>query len=160
MSDFETWYQRVYPTILGAALAVSGGRRDLAEDACADAFVKAYRSWSRVAAMDSPVGWTARVATRRSRQLLRSEALRGKREIRTGHAELMSEPQGNEYSDEIWNAVRRLSPRQRESLALRYIEDMSQHEVASAMGIATGTAAATLNQARIALREELLQETD
>ena len=45
------------------------------------------------------------------------------------------------------------------AIALRYGCDLAEHEVASAMGIAPGTAAATLHQARRCLRSILSEGT-
>jgi len=53
-----------------------------------------------------------------------------------------------EDSIEIWDAVQRLPVRQRTAIALHYLSDLSQRDVAAAMGIAEGTVAAMLSQAR------------
>jgi RNA polymerase sigma-70 factor (ECF subfamily) len=49
---------------------------------------------------------------------------------------------------EVWDAVRGLPPQQRTAIALRYLLDLSQAEIATAMGIAPGTVSATLHAAR------------
>ena len=56
---------------------------------------------------------------------------------------------------EVWAAVRRLPRRQREAIALRYVLDLSELQVAAAMGVAEGTASATLAAARRALAAAL-----
>jgi RNA polymerase sigma-70 factor (ECF subfamily) len=55
----------------------------------------------------------------------------------------------------LWAAVAQLAPRARTAVALRYIADLSEVEVAEAMGISSGTVAATLNKARTRLGELL-----
>ena len=50
-----------------------------------------------------------------------------------------------------------LPERQREALLLRYFEDLSVEETASAMGCATGTVKATVHQALRSLRSKLTQ---
>jgi RNA polymerase sigma factor (sigma-70 family) len=60
-----------------------------------------------------------------------------------------------ELHPEVWDAVRSLPVRQREAIALRYLLDMSEAAVADAMGIAVGTASATLATARAALSRQL-----
>lgn len=47
----------------------------------------------------------------------------------------------------LWQAVQQLPPRQREAVALRYVADFSEAEVAERMGVAVGTVAATLHAA-------------
>jgi RNA polymerase sigma factor (sigma-70 family) len=48
----------------------------------------------------------------------------------------------------VWHAVASLPLRQRQAIALRYLLGMTQADVAEAMGVAPGTAAATLHAAR------------
>jgi RNA polymerase sigma factor (sigma-70 family) len=65
---------------------------------------------------------------------------------------------------EVWDAVRALPPRQRLAIALRYGAGCTEAEVATAMGIAVGTASATLVAARrslaVALGEPSEDEDD
>ena len=49
---------------------------------------------------------------------------------------------------EVWRAVRALSPRQRTAVALRYVLDLPEPEVARIMGVSRGSASATLVAAR------------
>jgi RNA polymerase sigma-70 factor, ECF subfamily len=49
---------------------------------------------------------------------------------------------------EVWDAVQRLPLRQRTAVALHYLSDLPQKDVATAMGVAQGTVAATLHEAR------------
>jgi RNA polymerase sigma factor (sigma-70 family) len=65
-----------------------------------------------------------------------------------------------ELRPEVWAAVRALSARQREAIALRYVLDLSEAQVAEAMGVAVGTASATLAAARSRLGELLSDPAD
>lgn len=56
---------------------------------------------------------------------------------------------------ELWEAVRDLPERMRTAVALRYVADLTEREVADIMGIAAGTVAATLHAARRKLAERL-----
>ena len=53
-----------------------------------------------------------------------------------------------QVAPDVWDALASLPLRQRQALALRYLLGMTQAEVANAMGVARGTAAATLHSAR------------
>jgi RNA polymerase sigma factor (sigma-70 family) len=64
----------------------------------------------------------------------------------------VSEP---ELRVDLFDALAKLTRRQREVLVARYILGLSQVEVASALGIARGTVVATTNQAAHALRARL-----
>jgi predicted DNA-binding protein (UPF0251 family) len=76
---------------------------------------------------------------RNRRQILEERFLRRQR------PELAPPPQ---IASGLWDAMESLPFRQRQALALRYLLGMTQAEVADAMGVAPGTAAATLHAAR------------
>ena len=145
--DFEAWYQAEYGRVL-ALLTVFVDDREAAEDVTAEAFARALSRWNRVADMAAPTGWVVRVgvnlARRRARRAALEQRLLGGRAA-PGH-------QGSTPADhsaaETWDAVRRLPPRQRLAIALRYIDDLPEHEIAALMGVSPGTVAATLHAAR------------
>lgn len=145
-AGFERWYLGEYPRVV-AAIRVRAGDADLAEEVVAEAFVRALERWPRVGAMRSPGGWTYRVADNLLKRRLRRA--RFERQAR--------QPTGAAHEDEqetdpvLWQAVQQLPPRQREAVALRYVADFSEAEVAERMGVAVGTVAATLHAARARL---------
>lgn len=55
-------------------------------------------------------------------------------------------------------ALRRLPPRQREALVLRYFADLPEHEIALAMGISRGTVKSTAARALAALGRMLKED--
>lgn len=155
--NFDDWYRETYQTVLAAALIASGNDRACAEDATSDAFIEAFRRWRTVSAMESPHWWTTKVATNRVRRSQRGKSRRQNRET-TYETDRSSKPNTEGQSsrlDPIWAAIENLSPRQRQAVILRYVEGLPQVQAAQRMGIAPGTAAATLNQARSNLRETL-----
>ncbi|MGH9280969.1 MAG: sigma-70 family RNA polymerase sigma factor [Acidimicrobiales bacterium] len=138
---FEDWYRREHPRVLGVLCAVSGDPI-LARDATDEAFVRALDRWTRVRDMDSPAGWTYRVALNQ----LRKE--RGRR--RPDEVDEAVAPEPTTYAD-LWDAVRRLPPRQQTALVLRYIADLPEADIAAVMQVARGTVASTLYDARTRL---------
>ncbi len=71
--------ERVARTSYGRLVALlAGSTRDiaLAEDALADAFERALRTWSRTGVPNNPQGWLVTVARNRIRDLLASAAVR------------------------------------------------------------------------------------
>ncbi len=144
--NFDEWFKAQYGRVLAAALIATGGDRSLAEDATADAFAKALDRWPRVSAMASPTGWTIRVAVNRSRRRWNRNRRRADLEELTATQESSALP--IEVDVELLAAIDRLPRRQREAIVLRYVEDLTQREVASKLGIAPGTAAATIHSAR------------
>lgn len=151
--DFDDWYRSEYSRVLAAVLVVCGADRSRAEDATADAFVKALERWSTVGHMDSPTGWVIRVATNNAHRRL-SRWRRGRELEETGVE--FAEASGADV--DVWRALAKLGPRQRAALVLRYADDLTQADVAKSLGVAPGTAAATLHQARKSMKTILTGE--
>jgi RNA polymerase sigma-70 factor (ECF subfamily) len=149
-SEFDAWYRREHPRVLGA-LTVVAGSPDVAADATAEAFVRAYERWDRVRLMASPGGWLYRVALnvvrRRARRLkLERELLRRGRSLDAAPVAL---------DPDLWAAVRALPRRQRTAVALRYVLDLPEAEIAALMGVTRGAVSATLTTARRTLADRL-----
>ena len=70
VTDFDEWYADQRPRVYVSLLALSGDA-DLAADATDEAFTRAVAHWKRVHAMESPGGWTQRVALNVLRRRLR-----------------------------------------------------------------------------------------
>lgn len=140
-----------------AAVAVAAGDIDLAEEATAEAFARALERWDRVSQMSSPGGWVFTVARNR----LRRRWGRRRTEVRLLDGQRVDRAAEMEpFQAEVWAAVGRLPRRQREAVALRYIADLTEAQVAEAMGVAPGTVASTLHDARARLRPLLAHHHD
>jgi RNA polymerase sigma-70 factor (ECF subfamily) len=146
---FEVWYSDEHPRLF-AALLVLTGDRDMAADATDEALSRALQHWARVGEMESPEGWTYRVAVNVIRRGARRRALE-----RRLLSRLVSRPATREPAGEVWDLVRSLSPRQQQAVVLRYIADLAEPEIAQVMGVTRGTVASTLAQARRALSDAL-----
>ncbi|MEU6350575.1 SigE family RNA polymerase sigma factor [Streptomyces sp. NPDC047072] len=111
-----------------------------AEDLTQTALAKAYRSWRRVAASDSPEAYVRRMLV-----TCNSDRFR-KRRVREA---LTDVPPESAVSDEgvarvderrvLLKALARLPPRQRAVVVMRYWEDLSEAEVAETLGCSQGT---------------------
>jgi RNA polymerase sigma factor (sigma-70 family) len=141
---FATWYRNEHPRLLAAMVVVTNDLHT-AQDVTAEAFARALAAWNRVSNMESPTGWTYRVALNVARRRARRAALEQRALRRMVPAEHGLPP---ERAIEVWDAVRALPPRARTAIALRYAAGLSESEVATAMGVAAGTASATLSAAR------------
>lgn len=149
--DFGEWYADAYPR-LAAALTLIARDREQARDAAAEACARALERWNRVQTMASPDGWAYRVGLNVLRRLHRRAAFE-QRLLRRLRPEPSTDPV--EINEALWSAVRALPERQREAIALRYVLDLEQHEVAEAMGVRPGTVASTLHAARAQLAAAL-----
>lgn len=150
--EFAEWYVRFRP-VLAAALIVLSGETDIATDAADEALVRAFERWERVRTLSSPGGWAYQVGVNVLRRKMRRRGLERRLLMRVIPA---SPPP--ELRPDVWMAVKALPPRQREVIALRYIVGMSEAEVAATMGIAVGTASATLSAARSRLAVSLAED--
>jgi RNA polymerase sigma-70 factor (ECF subfamily) len=141
---FAAWYAREYPRV-AASVALATRSPDLAEDATAEAFARALANWPKVREMNVPAAWVYRVAVNQVRSVLRRTLL--ERRWAERHR---SEPDVEVALPDpaLWRAVRTLPDRQRTVIALRYVLDLPEAEIASALGISRGTVAATLSAAR------------
>ncbi len=155
-ADFPDWYRGERPRVL-AALSMLSGDRDAAAEATDEAFARAFAHWGRVERMDSPGGWTYRVALNALRTTLRKRG-------RTARAHASGGPRyAPEVDLDLWEVVRALPDRQRLAVVLRYVADLPEAEIARAMGVRRGTVSSTLAaaKARLAaqLREDVSAET-
>lgn len=148
--SFETWYRAAHPRVLGS-LVVTAGDMEAARDATAEAFTRALERWPRVRAMASPEAWVHRVGVNVLRRRHRRRAL----EERLLRRQRPEPAVPSQVSEAAWEALAALPFRQRQAVALRYLLDMTQADVADAMGVAPGTAAATLHAARRNLADRL-----
>src|SRR5690349_2833533 len=70
---FEQWYRAAYPGMAESVMRVVGNR-DVARDATDEAFARAFARWADLRTMQSPSGWTYRVAVNAARRQLRRSA--------------------------------------------------------------------------------------
>jgi RNA polymerase sigma factor (sigma-70 family) len=151
---FEAWYAREFPRVR-ATLTLAVGDAGLAEEATAEAFARALAAWPKVSTADSPTGWVYTVALNQVRSTLRRMRLE-RRWVLRQRVESAAPPA--EPDDQLWRAVASLPARARMAVALRYVADLPETEVAAAMGVARGTVAATLHHARQRLAAALSVE--
>jgi RNA polymerase sigma factor (sigma-70 family) len=150
--DFAPWYGSVADGVTRRVSAAVGDPL-LGREAAAEAFARAYERWPRVSSMESPEGWVYRVAVnicRRSWQqrMLESRALARMLPAAIGDI-------GDHHHDDVYRACRRLPPRMRTAIRLRYWDDLTEYQVAERMGISPGTVSALLSTGRARLRRAL-----
>jgi RNA polymerase sigma-70 factor (ECF subfamily) len=150
--DFETWYELEHPRLI-ASLLLATGDVDLAREAVDEACLRTLARWPRVSRMDSPSAYTYRVAVnvahRRWRRAALEQRLLARRPPRPT---TVPAPAG-----EAWDVVRDLPPRQRTAVVLRYVADLTEAEIALAMGVSRSTVSSTLADARRALAVRLTE---
>jgi RNA polymerase sigma-70 factor (ECF subfamily) len=144
--DFDALFRAERDGLYRTMLAFTGGRTDIAEDATAEAFARAF---ARREDLRDPIAWIYRAAFR----IATDEVRHDKRRTTTPEIEVL----GGESSDmsDLISALRQLSPRQRAAIVLRHVADLEMTEIARRMGTATPTVRVHLHRGRTKLRELL-----
>jgi RNA polymerase sigma-70 factor (sigma-E family) len=153
--DFGAFYERARDGVF-RAVVVATGDRNAAEDAVAEAFVRACERWRRVQKHPSPVAWVVTVALNEHRSSLRR---RRRAAAKNPAAARLTDPP-DLFDPSLLVALRELPERQRQVLALRVLLDLSTQQTADALGIAAGTVTAHLHRALESLRERLANEKE
>ncbi len=151
MAGFDEFFADNYDDVV-RSLALAIGDRAQAEDAVQEAFAKAYRRWPAVAQMERPVGWVLVVATNQVRRWI---ARRDRRFAQVTSADEGDHADEVSASTSIRDALDALPPRQRATVVLRYLCDLSTADVAEALGCSPGTVKSALHAAMKQLRVEL-----
>lgn len=134
------------------------GDRFAAEDVVQEAFCGLYRAWNRLPSHDNVLGYVRVSVVNGCRSVIR-HARRAPRPVAVPYAaSAEAHALSSEEQRAAVAAVRRLPPRQREALALRYFADLSEHEIAQAMGVSRGTVKSTTARALAALDRMLREE--
>ncbi|MHB8779035.1 MAG: RNA polymerase sigma factor [Anaerolineales bacterium] len=133
----------------------------LAEDVVQDAFLQAYRSIRGFDAarafepwfMRSVVNASVKVMQRSARQVeVGDEAEELFSQLAERVESVETQVESSEIQSQIWDALQKLSPRQRAVIVQRYFLEMSEKEMAVESGAAPGTIKWMLNAARERLR--------
>lgn len=133
------------------ALAMLGNRPD-AEDALQEAALAGYRHFDQLRDAHAFGAWMRRILIRQCRQILERRRLSFPVDDLAAYLPDTA-PGPDAESTAIWEMVARLSDHLRPVVVLRYMLDMSQQEVAEALGIPVGTVKSRLGKALALLRE-------
>jgi RNA polymerase sigma-70 factor (sigma-E family) len=157
--DFDEFYRSARDGCFRAVLA-SVGNRAVAEDILAEAFARAWASWSKVSRHPAPRAWVLRTAlnTRVSWWRRRWRET----ELPAGYETTIAGTVGEDLADpvvtEVMAALLRLPLRQRQVVGLRIFLDLDTSQTADVLSIAPGTVKAHLSRAIAALRQEFIAQ--
>jgi RNA polymerase sigma factor (sigma-70 family) len=150
---FREYYQLVYRT----ARVVTGNDDD-AQDVLQTIFLRLQRQ-GVPPNFKEPKAYFYRAAVRTSLNVLRSR----RRHVLTADSDFFETRQGQSANSDfdhllraqLYQAIDSLSPRTVEILLLRYVEDLTEPQIAKMLGISRGTVAVTLFRALARLRKLL-----
>ena len=156
---FAAFYGSEYRSVVALAYALTG-RAAVAEELAQDAFLVAHRNWARVSGYDVPGAFVRRVVSNMAVSFTRRLAAEARALARfAARSPRWSTPLEPTDAD-FWRSVRSLPRRQAQVLALRYLEDLPDDEIARVLGCTTATVRVHLHNGRIALAGKLGIDTN
>ena len=153
-SEFDAYVLSRAHSLLRLAAAVVGDRAD-AEDVLQDTLVAVYLHWPRIRG-DERDAYVRTALIRRCIDLLRRRARRPTTPLtQVDETDLPDASDAIADADETLRLLHALAPRQRAVLALRYLDDRSDAQIAQILGISPRTVKSTTSQALGTLRRRL-----
>ncbi|MBY8873589.1 SigE family RNA polymerase sigma factor [Micromonospora sp. PLK6-60] len=150
--EFTAFVHERGDALLRVAYALAGSQHG-AEDLLQNALAKAYARWPRIRGDAEPYVKRILYHDQVSRWRLRSHRAEVPVAVLPERAVQRDLGQDSDLRLLLRDALRRLPPRQRAVLILRYLEDMSVEETAAALGCRAGTVASQASRALAKLRE-------
>ncbi len=148
LDELEALYRSRFDVFTRVAASVTGDS-ERARDAVQEAFATAVRKRRSFRGEGPLEAWVWRIVL----NVARSDARRSSPPVEYGASATSN---GHPEQDvELRVALARLPERQRTAVFLRYYADLDYASIAEALGISSGTVAATLNAAHTALRTRL-----
>jgi len=149
---FEDAFDELFPRAFALARRLVGDS-DAAEDIAAEALARAYAHWPRVSGLAYRDGWVLRVAAN-----LAVDLVRRRPEVIAVPQVGMAGPGADELvvlRIALVAALGSLPRRQRQAVALRYLGDLTDGQVAVALGISVGSVKTHIHRGLGALRQRL-----
>jgi RNA polymerase sigma-70 factor (sigma-E family) len=144
-------YEHHGARLLRLATLVAGSR-DVGEEIVQEAFVRAATALPRLS--DEEIGpYLRTVALNVWRNRLRRLTI--ERRMTMPWIAHSQDERPFEDRDSLWRAIRRLPPKQRACLVLRYYEDLSERETATVLGCSLGTVKSLSSRGLARLRREM-----
>jgi RNA polymerase sigma factor (sigma-70 family) len=144
---------RAYGNLVYAVAFRALGRRELAEEATQQTFVRAWQAAGRIDVLRDPAPWLATIAKNAAIDVHRRESRREARSIDSvsvEHPALVTTSPDLAALDAVWQvrqAVDSLPPDERAVVQLQYMSGMTHREIAATLDLAIGTVKSRLHRA-------------
>jgi|SRR5579875_1021418 len=157
MDDFDQFVADSAESLLRTAHLITWDAGE-SEDLVQECLMRVARRWPRVQRMEQPLAYARRVLINLAvdggdrRALRRRELDAPSASADAPAADVLA---GLDTRDELLDALAQLTPRQRAVLVLRYFNDLSESQVADALGCSPGTVKSNTSRGLARLREVL-----
>ena len=158
---YEEYAAAAWPALYRSSYLLTGNHAD-AEDLAQQTLLQAYRSWAKVSRADQPAAYVRRM---QANLFISQRRPQGRRlELLTdappepGSTTGGGPGAGPEDRMVLWPHIASLPPRQRAVIVLRYYEQLSEREIADALGCSTGNVKSTAHRALKVLRAAIDSE--
>lgn len=150
--DFEAFFEAERKRLFGTLCLVTGNRGE-AEDVMQEAFLKLWERWDRVSGVDDPTAYLYRTAFNLFRSRLR-RAARAARRLLAADEVVDPFPAVDDRQD-LFNALRRLTARQRTAVVLTELIGLKSEDAAKLLRVRPVTVRVLASQGRAAIRRDL-----
>jgi RNA polymerase sigma-70 factor (ECF subfamily) len=129
------------------------------DDVSQDVWMDVFNDLPRLLNPAAFMPWLYRIAHNRcARAMRRREAVAGGDDCGIADEAADEKEFGPEDAAAVHAALGRLSPPHREVLLLKFLEDMSYHDIAAVTGVPVGTVRSRIHNAKVALRKIMENE--
>jgi RNA polymerase sigma-70 factor (ECF subfamily) len=150
VDEFDDFVRDARSRLVGLAYSLTGDRA-ASEDITQDALLATHRAW---ADLTTPLAYARRTVVNLAATRVRSAGRERRAFARWfGRGDTFTELAP--VDAEFWRAVAALPRRQREVIALHYVEDLAVADIATSLEIAPGSVKSALHDARRALAHTL-----
>ncbi|MYH97530.1 MAG: SigE family RNA polymerase sigma factor [Acidimicrobiia bacterium] len=143
LASFDDLYRDEYGPMVRLARGLVD-TQEIAEEIVQDAFARVYERWNR---LDNPGGYLRTAVVNGARSELRKREVRRRIGIRPF---IPPQPEDRDY---LLDALDQLPPRQKTILVLKFYADMTEKEIAQAMGVRPGTVKSATSRGLAELRK-------
>jgi RNA polymerase sigma-70 factor (sigma-E family) len=153
LSGVEGLFRSEYRRLVGIARLLVDNPAE-AEEVVQDAFIALHRNWDRLRDAGAAATWLRRAVVNGSRGRIRRRQV-ARRHLKVAEPDLRDGTDDRIVAraehDQVATALRTLPDKQRACIALRYYADLSEAEIADALGISTGSVKTHTHRAMAAL---------
>jgi RNA polymerase sigma-70 factor (sigma-E family) len=141
------------PSLLRTAYLLTGNAAD-AEDLVQSALAKTYLAWDRIEDPGALDGYVRRAMVNTHISWWRRRRLEEYPTDVIPDQAVADHAVTSDIQESVRRAIDRLPERMRAAIVLRYLEDMTEAEVAEVLGVSLGTVKSTVSRAVAKLRED------